>query len=591
MIVEDERITAEDIHDILTNLGYTVTAVVSSGADAIREAERTRPDLVLMDIRIKGDMDGIEAARDIRERFDIPVVYLTAHADRETLERAKLAEPLGYLIKPFQGAELQASIEMALHKQRADQRLKHESEMVSATLRSIGEAVIGAGADGLITLMNPAAESWTGWSSCEGRGAHIDQVMQLKGRLRSSALVTSVCQTGALAEFDSGSVLVTREGEGRRIGGSVSPIRDHNGQVTGAVIIFGGAKKERAAAAAPTAVQPMGAGGFEMVAESEQMQRLIHFARRVARSEVSTILLRGESGTGKDMVAKFLHYHSRRETQPFLAINCPAIPDTLLESELFGYEKGAFTDARSQKRGILEMASGGTVFLDEIGEMSMALQAKLLRVLEDQKVRRLGGTSDIHVDLQVITATNQDLGQAIQQGRFRLDLYYRLNVIQIVVPPLREHKADIVPLAEHFIGSYNRKFKRSVQGISPEAGRALVEHDWPGNIRELRNAIERAMVLEDTEWVGPMSLGLDSMQAAQAHPGKLKPLGASGFEGMSLEDAEKSMLLNALKKTRWNQTRAAQSLSITRDTLRYKMKKFNLRPAEAPQTKPDSRIC
>jgi two-component system, NtrC family, response regulator AtoC len=317
------------------------------------------------------------------------------------------------------------------------------------------------------------------------------------------------------------------------------------------------------------------------VAESEKMQRLMQFARRVAASEVSTILLTGESGTGKDVVARFLHHGSRRETQPFLAINCAAIPDTLLESELFGYEKGAFTDARVQKKGILELASGGTVFLDEIGEMTTPLQAKLLRVLEEQKVRRLGGTTDIQVDLRVITATNQDLSKAIQQGRFRLDLYYRLNVIQIVVPPLRDHKQDILALANHFIGSYNRKFNRTIQGISPEAAQALVAHDWPGNIRELRNAIERAMVLEDTQWVSSLSLGLGSGEANLAHPAEPKPPSTPELNGMSLEEAEKTLLLNALQRAGWNQTRTAQLLSISRDTLRYRMKKYNLRSAQA----------
>src|SRR5436305_5956658 len=205
MIVEDERITAEDIHDILTHLGYAVTAVVSSGADAISEAERTKPDLVLMDIRIKGDMDGIEAAREIRERFDIPAVYLTAHADRETLDRAKMAEPLGYLVKPFQEADLLASIEMALHKQKADQSAKQKGEIVSATLQSIGEAVVATDMDGSITLMNLPAESWTGWTSAAGRGRHIDQVLQLKGRARMSAPVAHATQTGTLTELPNGT--------------------------------------------------------------------------------------------------------------------------------------------------------------------------------------------------------------------------------------------------------------------------------------------------------------------------------------------------------------------------------------------------
>ncbi|MDP8979125.1 MAG: sigma 54-interacting transcriptional regulator [Acidobacteriota bacterium] len=576
MIVEDERITAEDIHDILTHLGYTVTAMVSTGAGAIFEAERSRPDLVMMDIRIQGDMDGIQAAREIRDRFDIPVVYLTAHADRETLDRAKLAEPLGYLIKPFQESELLASIEMALHKQKADRLSKQKDEILSATIQSIGEAMIATDMDGGITLMSLPAESWTGWTGADGRGARIDQVLQLKGRGRIGDSVSQAIRTGALVELPGGIVLVTRQGAERPVQGTVSPIRDHNGEVNGAAIVFGAAREDRARlAAVPNEKGPN--VGFEIIAESEEMQRLMHFARRVAASEVSTILLRGESGAGKDVIANFLHHGSARASQPFLAINCAAIPDTLLESELFGYEKGAFTDARAQKKGILELASGGTVFLDEIGEMAPSLQAKLLRVLEEQKVRRLGGAADVDVDLRVITATNQDLAQAIQQGRFRLDLYYRINVIQIVVPPLRDHKQDLLPLANHFIASYNRKFKRAIQGLSPEAAEALLAHDWPGNIRELRNAIERAMVLEPTPWVSTLSLGLGSGDVTLAHPASQAP----DLTGMSLEAAEKTMLLNALQKAGWNQTRASQLLSITRDTLRYKMKKFNLRPGSA----------
>jgi PAS domain S-box-containing protein len=456
MIVEDERITAEDIHDILTHLGYEVTAVVSSGAEAIREAGRTQPDLVMMDIRIKGDMDGVETAREIRERFDIPVVYLTAHADRETLDRAKLAEPLGFLVKPFQERELQAGIEMALYKQKADRALKQKGELAAATLRSIGEGVIATDAEGMITLMNPAAESWTGWAQAETRHAHIDQVMQFKGRIRASVAVLEAVRTGNLVELPPSAVVVTRGGELHSIGGTVSPVRDHQGKTTGAAIVFGSAKKEDGPDAAAPVPHKAAAGEFEMVADSSAMQRLVQFSRRVAASEVSTVLIRGESGSGKDVIARFLHHHSRRDGQPFLAINCAAIPETLLESELFGYEKGAFTDAHAQKKGILEMATGGTVFLDEIGDMPLSLQAKMLRVLEDQVIRRLGGTADIQVDLRVITATHRDLGESIHEGRFRLDLYYRLNVIQILVPPLREHREDILPLVNRFVGFYNR---------------------------------------------------------------------------------------------------------------------------------------
>ena len=247
----------------------------------------------------------------------------------------------------------------------------------------------------------------------------------------------------------------------------------------------------------------------------------------------------------------------------------------MLESELVGYEKGAFTDARQQKRGILEMAHNGTVFLDEIGEMPLAVQAKLLRVLEEQTFRRLGGLKDIQVDLRVITATNRDLREAIRQGRFRLDLYYRLNVILLEIPPLRERKEDILPLATRFIESFNPRYKRRIKGVSPRAADVLLAHDWPGNARELRNIIERAMILEETDWVQPPSLGL------QHESGKPEP-DSPDLGSMPLEEAERTMLLRALEKTDWNQSEAARVLGISRDTLRYRMKKFNLKPAEGP---------
>jgi two-component system response regulator AtoC len=211
-----------------------------------------------------------------------------------------------------------------------------------------------------------------------------------------------------------------------------------------------------------------------------------------------------------------------RQAEPFIAINCAAIPETLLESELFGYEKGAFTDARSQKRGIFELADKGTLFLDEIGEIPLMLQAKLLRVLEEQSFRRLGGLKDIQLDLRVVAATNKNLREAVKEGAFRQDLYFRLNVIQIIIPPLRERPDDILPLARFFIDHYNRKFKRNIEGVSDDAARLLLKHDWPGNVRELRNAIERAMILEESALITPPSLPIAIAHADQK-PADLLP--------------------------------------------------------------------
>src|SRR5689334_13580071 len=244
-------------------------------------------------------------------------------------------------------------------------------------------------------------------------------------------------------------------------------------------------------------------GYHDFVAVAPKSIELMNFVEKVAASEATTILIQGESGTGKDLIAKTIHYESSRQNGPFVAINCSAIPETLMEAELFGHEKGAFTDAKQMKKGLFETANGGTLFLDEIGELSPLLQAKLLRVLEDQVIRRVGGVRDMQVDVRVIAASNRDLERAVRENQFRQDLYYRLAIISIFLPPLRERKEDILPLVDFFISRYNRKFRKSVTGISDETRKLLLKYDWPGNVRELKNAVERAMILEEAPQLNP----------------------------------------------------------------------------------------
>jgi PAS domain S-box-containing protein len=308
-----------------------------------------------------------------------------------------------------------------------------------------------------------------------------------------------------------------------------------------------------------------------IIAESQAMRDVLDFVRRVAISDAGTILIEGESGTGKDLIARTVHCQSLRQSEPFLEISCAAIPETLLKSELFGHEKGAFTDARAQKRGLFELADKGTLFLNEIGEIPLSIQARLLRVLEDQCFRRLGGLSDITVNVRIIAATNKNLREAVKEGALRQDLYYRLNVIQVEVPALRERPQDILPLAHFFVDQYNRKFRRQIDGISSEAESLLLAHDWPGNVHELRNAIERGMILEETGFIQAGTLPI-AIRTPTAASGTTAPI----VDGMSLPDQERRLLVQALSRCRGNQTQAARLLRITRDTLRYKVKKFNL---------------
>jgi len=339
------------------------------------------------------------------------------------------------------------------------------------------------------------------------------------------------------------------------------------------------------------------AGYHDVIGVSRKITELMKFVNKVAASEATTILIQGESGTGKDLAAKSIHYRSHRAERPFIAINCSAIPETLIEAELFGHEKGAFTDAKAMKKGLFEVADGGTLFLDEIGELSPLLQAKLLRVLEDQVIRRVGGVRDIQVNVRVIAASNRDLEREVREGRFRQDLYYRLAIISIFLPSLRDRKEDILPLVEFFLAHYNKKFRKSVQGISEETRRLLLNYDWPGNVRELKNALERAMILEEGNLLKPDDLPfsvasgrsgpvLHSQTAAalaelQPAPGKrrLPPLSIPEG-GTSLEDVEHALVELALQQSHGNQIKAAKLLNISRDALRYKMKKFGLGHSE-----------
>ncbi len=313
---------------------------------------------------------------------------------------------------------------------------------------------------------------------------------------------------------------------------------------------------------------------------SEHIREVRELIKKVAGSEASTILIQGESGTGKDLVAHAIHYESSRRERPFFAINCAAIPETLMESELFGHEKGAFTDARSQKRGMFEMADGGSLFLDEVSEMTLGMQAKLLRVLEGQSFRRVGGVKNINVDVRVIVASNRNLEEAVRASRFRQDLYFRLAIIPVYLRPLREHKEDIPALLDHFIQHYNQKFRKNIQGLTKEAEDLLTNYDWPGNIRELKNAIERVMILADSNRVAAKYLPIRiseggvlpvPMSEGQTNGGIQLPTG-----GTSLYDVERELIRQALEQARGNKTTAAKLLRITRDTLRYKVKKYNL---------------
>lgn len=309
-----------------------------------------------------------------------------------------------------------------------------------------------------------------------------------------------------------------------------------------------------------------------IVGKDQCMIELYDTINRVAESGASTIFLRGESGTGKDLVARVIHYNSERAPRPFMNITCTALSETLLESELFGHERGAFTDAKAQKKGLFELADGGTIFLDEVGDMPPGLQAKLLRFLEERTFRRVGGTSEIAVEVRVIAATNRDIEKAIRDGQFREDLYYRLNVISVFLPPLRDRGDDIRILAEYFVDRFAREFRKPITSIKKDAIDRMKNYAWPGNVRELRNAMERAVLLSRSDTIGAPDLVLGH---APTHESS-----ACGYtiphDGVDLHQLENDLIRQALARTNNNQTQAAKLLSLSRDAFRYRMEKLGL---------------
>ncbi len=316
-----------------------------------------------------------------------------------------------------------------------------------------------------------------------------------------------------------------------------------------------------------------------IVGRSKAIRDVLELVQRLAQSGATTLLVQGESGTGKDLVSRALHYQSARREHPFLALNCAAIPETLIETELFGYEKGAFTDAKTTKKGIFEMSDGGTVFLDEISEMNLNLQSKFLRVLEDQTFRRVGGVKDISVNVQVVASTNRNLEAAVKEGKFREDLFYRLSVIPIQISPLRERKEDIPILVEHFIQRYNVQFRKKVKEVKPDGMKLMMNYSWPGNVRELKNAVERAMILVDKDRIKVMHLPIrisDPSSANLLPRPSGEPVVKLPPEGAGLDEIEKKLLEQALQYTHGNKTKASKLLRISRDTLRYKVKKHHL---------------
>mgnify|MGYP003879131875 CR=1 FL=1 len=456
--------------------------------------------------------------------------------------------------------DIQEVTKLAQELYERQEELLREKQKVEAILESIADGVFTVDGDWRVTSFNRAAEEITGFSREEVIGLPCERVFRSPTCRGMCPLRRAFATGGPVYNVE---VEITRK-DGRQVPISVSaaPLRDVDGVVIGGVEVFRDLSPLRQLSRELEERYSFG----QIIGKSKPMRELFALLENVAETD-STVLIYGESGTGKELVARALHYNGPRREGPFVAVNCAALPEALLESELFGYERGAFTGATRSKPGRFELADGGTLFLDEVGEMGLAVQAKLLRVLDQKEFERLGGTKTIRVDVRIIAATNRDLEADVASGRFRRDLFYRLNVVSIHLPPLRERREDIPLLVEHFVRKFGEKMGRKVRSVSPEAMRLLMDYDWPGNVRELENAIEHAFVMMRGDTILPEDLP----ETIRERKASVVP----GGRGL-LEDGERQALLAALEQAGWNRGEAARILGISRTTLWRKMRKHGL---------------
>ena len=597
MIVEDNISDAAHLEECLKNLGYTVCATVSSGRQAIEKAADMHPDLALINLCLEGEITGPEVAEQISNRFDVPVLYLTDEAEGDLLQQAQTTNSFGYVLRPFEEGQLHLNILTALAMHERENRHKeteirlkqtiNKSEdvthLMEAVFNSMNEGVAAVDENGRLMFYNSSARR-IGGEHPEPIEADIYKWAEKYGVFKPDGELFGSLDESPLGialkggTTDEVEIFLRNEfkPEGVHVRVSSRPLLRETGVLKGAVLVFRDITKEIEAEQMKaellrlrteletTSLFP------SLIGTSSVMQDIYKLMDQAAESDI-TVLIRGKSGTGKELVANSLHAYSPRKDGPLVALDCAAIPETLIESELFGHERGAFTGATTQRIGAFERANGGTLFLDEIGDMPYILQGKLLRVLQEREIQRIGGTTSIPIDIRVITATNRDLEHSVNVGKFREDLFYRIAAFPIAIPPLRERREDIPLLARHFLDKYATQASKSINDISALALQLLLQYDWPGNVRELENAIARAVLLETT-----------GMLQADNLPSQLSPAIALGRDLsaplaiLPLTEIERQALIHALEATGNNMTQAAQALGIGRVTLYRKLKKYNI---------------
>ena len=627
LVVDDQREIHQDFEEMLTpgltgastdDLAETFTSEVDEsflpkfqllhargGAEAyekIKTAIETDNPIAVayIDIRMPPGMDGIETTRRIRAiDKNIEIVLMTAYTDKslgEIVREMDLLHKLLYIRKPFAREEIQQITLALAEKWNVESELedKHRQLEVSnqrleAVLDSTGDAIAMFDITGHLQFANRGYEEMFELTteklkqmSPEKLGEHTKRYFQEPERFEEAETLLLAHPEKVLEE-----VTEVRRPERKMLYRFTAPVHDIQQNVIGRIIVFRDISKEIEISRMKVEVSrlrtelEMKYAFDKIVGKSEAMKAVYALMQQAIDSNI-TVLIQGESGTGKELVARAIHFNSSRKAGPFVDVNCAAIPESLIESELFGHERGAFTGATMQRIGKFESANGGTIFLDEIADMQPLVQAKLLRVLQEREIQRVGGTGNIPINVRVITATNRDLEAAVKAGQFREDLFYRIAGFPIPVPPLKERREDIPLLGQHFLQEYAKAADKPISGFSTGALQLLMSYDWPGNVRELENTIERAVLLETSDVLqagNPALSGLHSTgegYMSSSDSDIMPAVTSTSTEILSLKEIEKQALAHALEVTDNNITKAAQALGINRVTIHRKLKKYNL---------------
>jgi len=573
LVVEDEGVVARDIQSCVARLGHEPVGWACTGEEALELAEKNRPDLVLMDIRLGGEVDGIAAAKEIRRRYATPVVFLTAYADDETLARATDVGPFGYVLKPFEESDLRLAIEIGAARSEFDRSLRKSNEelaeekgFLDALFDSIPSSLMVVDEDHHIRMVNKGLERAfdvapdTVLDTCPGEVLSCPRAVQNPGSCGTLAECVR-CQLNApIADALSGRSVPRQQcrfsfqSDGR--------LHDLSLLISARPLVYRG---ENLAIVALEDVTEL--NGLRRLLQTEksfagivggtpEMQAVFDAIREVADVDAPVMVL-GESGTGKELVARAIHDEGGRRLRSFVSVNCGALPDGLLESELFGHVKGAFTGSVRDRKGRFELADGGTIFLDEVADLSVAMQVKLLRVLQEGTFERVGGEKTVTVDVRVVSATNKNLEAEVAAGRFREDLFYRLCVVPIMVPPLRERIGDVPLLVDHFLKKESATSGGLKVVLSDEVMSLLTAYSWPGNVRELQNALQFAWIKCRGGEIEP-----EHLPANLRHVVELGQVVGSRRKKLTAD-----AVAEALAVTGGNKSEAAKYLGVSRATL------------------------